>query len=213
MLTAASVMISGRLMARHVHDEAMADPARRPQAAVAADDRRHQLVRVEAPLHQRLGLAGLDERDGFRGRGMAVRRIDDAAAREVRLEAAAAAAILARGPTRIGSMIPSEAASSAAPSEVASQGCATATFNRGSAFAAASSRSYFSCLRVSTGTRCDAFEDATMPSSGLSATMIALRRSALRKLRRDLSSCRFSARPTAEVREIPTRAPTKIAMT
>ena len=102
-------------------------------------------------------------------------------------------------------MSPSEAASSVAPSEVASQGCATATRNRGSAFAVASSRSYFSRLRVSTGARRDAFEDATMPSSGLSTTMIALRRSALRKLRRDLSSWRFSAKHTAEVRDVPAR--------
>src|SRR5215217_7181510 len=75
----------------------------------------------------------------------------------------AVAAILSCGPTRIGSMSPSEAASRTAPSEVASQGCATATFSRGRAFAAASSRSYFSCRRVSTNTGCDAFEDATMP--------------------------------------------------
>ena len=106
-------------------------------------------------------------------------------------------------------MIPSEAASSAAPSEVASQGCATATFNRGSAFAAASSRSYFSCLRVSTERALRWFEDATMPSSGLSATISALRRSALRTLRRDRSDCRFSAGHTAGVRES-RRAPTKI---
>ena len=77
----------GRLMARHVHDEAMADPARRPQATVPADDSRHQLVRVQAALHQRLGLAGLDERDGFLGGGMAMGRIDDAERREVHLEA------------------------------------------------------------------------------------------------------------------------------
>src|SRR3954471_15510725 len=79
----------------------------------------------------------------------------------------AVAAILPCGPTRIGSMIPREAASSVAPSEVASQGCATATFSRGRAFAAASSRSYFSCLRVSTGARCGVAEDATTLSSCL----------------------------------------------
>ena len=77
----------GRLMARHVHDEAMADPARRPQATVAADDSRHELVGVEAALHQRLGLASLDERDSFLGRGMAMGRVDDAELREVHLEA------------------------------------------------------------------------------------------------------------------------------
>jgi hypothetical protein len=102
-------------------------------------------------------------------------------------------------------MIPSEAASSVAPSAVASQGCATATRNRGRAFAVASSRSYFSRLRVSTGARCDAFEDATMPSSGLPETISALGHSALRKLRRDLSSCRFSAKHTAEVCDVPAR--------
>src|SRR4051794_4444105 len=76
----------GRLMARHVHDEAMADPARRPQATVPADDSRHELVRVQAAFHQRLSVARLDERDSFLGRGMAMESVDDAELREVCLE-------------------------------------------------------------------------------------------------------------------------------
>ena len=42
---------------RHVHDEAVADAPRRAQPGVALDHRAHQLVGVQAALHQRLGLA------------------------------------------------------------------------------------------------------------------------------------------------------------
>src|SRR3954468_766300 len=117
----------------------------------------------------------------------------------------AVAAILPCGPTRIGSMSPSEAASSVAPSEVASQGCATATFNRGRAFAVARSRLYFSRLRVSTNTGCDTFEATTTSSSSLSTTVSALGRSALRALGVDRSDCRFSAGHVVGVRDVPGR--------
>jgi len=75
-----------RGMVRHVHHEAVTDPARRPQP-VPPDHGGHELVRVQTPLHQRFGLAGLDERDGLLGGGVAVRRVDDAEGREIRLEA------------------------------------------------------------------------------------------------------------------------------
>ena len=86
MLMAASVTMSGSVVARHVHDEAMADPARGAQAALATHHRGHQFVRVEAPLHQRFGLAALHPCNRL-GRGrMAVRRIDDDKAREILAE-------------------------------------------------------------------------------------------------------------------------------
>ena len=65
-------------MAGNVHDEAVADPARGPQAALAADHGAHEFVGVQAALHQRLGLARLHELDGRLGRRMAVRCVDDA---------------------------------------------------------------------------------------------------------------------------------------
>ena len=65
-------------MAGHVHDEAVADPAGRAQAALAADDGAHEFVRVQAALHQRLGLARPHEIDRFLRCRMAVRGVDDA---------------------------------------------------------------------------------------------------------------------------------------
>src|ERR671912_2202469 len=61
--------------------------------------------------------------------------------------ASAAAVILACGPTRMGSIGPSPAASNTAPRDAASHGCTTATFSLGSDCAAATSRSYLSCRR------------------------------------------------------------------
>ena len=75
---------------RHIHDEDMADPPRRAQAGLAdAVDRPHQLVGVQAALHQQLALALVDQLDGPRGRGFAVRRVDD-------LETADVEAVLTR---------------------------------------------------------------------------------------------------------------------
>ena len=55
MFTAASVMISGS-GARHVHHEAVADAARGPEPRLALHHRAHQLVGMEAALHQGFGL-------------------------------------------------------------------------------------------------------------------------------------------------------------
>src|SRR3954468_8228050 len=59
----------------------------------------------------------------------------------------ATATMRAFGPTRIGLINPSFAASTAPASEDSSQGCATAVGTGACAFARSSSRSYFSCLR------------------------------------------------------------------
>ena len=57
----------------------------------------------------------------------------------------ATAAIFAAGPTRIGSMMPASAASTAPRSEVSSQGCTTMVAAGGTSLARAISRSYFAC--------------------------------------------------------------------
>ena len=83
MLTAASVMIRRLLATRHVHHEAVADAPRGAQAGLAPHHGGHQLVGVQAALHQRLGLA-LAHQLHRRGRGrLAVRRLDDLGAGQV----------------------------------------------------------------------------------------------------------------------------------
>ena len=77
---------------RHVHDEDVADPASRAQTRLACDDLAHELVGVQAALHQELGLASADQLHGLDGGGMAVRRVDDLERRDVE------AALLCRRP-------------------------------------------------------------------------------------------------------------------
>ena len=64
-------------MPGHIHDEAMADPPLGADAGVARDHRGHQLIGVQAALHQRRRLA-LPHQGHRLGRGIvAVRRLDD----------------------------------------------------------------------------------------------------------------------------------------
>ena len=86
----------------------------------------HQLVSVQAALHQQLALAGVDQLDRFGGGGMAVRSVDESRSRRCRC--------CARRPTsRIFAFGPDEdrldeaglAASIAPRSEVSSHGCTT----------------------------------------------------------------------------------------
>ena len=65
------------VVAGHVHDEAMADPPRCAQPRVALDHRSHQLVGMEAALHQGFGLAFADQLNRLHGRILAVLGIDD----------------------------------------------------------------------------------------------------------------------------------------
>ena len=55
----------------------MADPPRGAQAGLLGHDRAHQLVRVQAALHQQLGLAGANQLDGLGRGGMAVRHVHE----------------------------------------------------------------------------------------------------------------------------------------
>ena len=64
-------------MTRHVHDEAMADPPLGADAGIAGNHRGHQLIGVQAALHQRRSLGLPHQRDRLGGRIVAVRRLDD----------------------------------------------------------------------------------------------------------------------------------------
>ncbi len=69
--------------ARHVHHEAMADAARGAQPGLAPHHRGHELVGVQAALHERLGLALAHPLHGCcRGR-LAVGCVDDRHGREI----------------------------------------------------------------------------------------------------------------------------------
>ena len=91
------------VVGRHVHHEAVADAAGGAQPALAPHDGAHQLVGVQAALHQRLGLALQHQFHGLRGRGVAVRRVDDRGCRRGRCRPAPRPrGCGACGPTRIG---------------------------------------------------------------------------------------------------------------
>src|SRR4029079_13080447 len=64
-------------MARHIHDEDVADAPSRPQSGLALHYFRQQLVGVQAPLHQKLGLAGANKLHGLRRGSLTMRHVDD----------------------------------------------------------------------------------------------------------------------------------------
>jgi hypothetical protein len=70
---------------RHVHHEAVADAPRSAQTRLAPHHRAHQLVGVQAALHQRQGLALAHQFHGLFRRGLAVRRVDDRVRRDIDL--------------------------------------------------------------------------------------------------------------------------------
>ena len=64
-------------ISRHIHDEDVADPPRGAQAGLSRGHRAHQLVGVQAALHQELALGLANQLDALcRGR-LAVRHVDD----------------------------------------------------------------------------------------------------------------------------------------
>ena len=89
-------------VARHVHDEDVADPAGGAQARLAGHDLAHQLVGVQAALHQELGPAGPDQLHGLGGSGVAVRHVHDLEGRDVDAERLRHAADLVLGPDQDG---------------------------------------------------------------------------------------------------------------
>ena len=129
---------------RNVHDEDVADPPRSAQPGGGRGDRAHEFVGVQAALHQELALCLLDQLHRLRCRLVAVRRIDKFETRRCRGRAGfATAPILPLGPTRIGTIRPASAASSAPRNEVSSQGCTTIVLAGGTCLARAIRRSYF----------------------------------------------------------------------
>src|SRR5262245_6117828 len=128
---------------RHIQDEDVADPPRRAQAGLARRHLAHELVRVQAALHQQLALGLVDQLDGLRRCGFAVGHIDDLEASIARRCSRATALIFAAGPTRIGLMMPASAASMGPRSAVSSQGRTTTVVAAGTCLARAISRSYF----------------------------------------------------------------------
>ncbi len=141
---------------RHIHDEDVADPARGAQAGLAGRHLAHEFVGVQAALHQELALGLVDELDRLCRCGVAVRRVDNLKTLDIEPWCCATAAIFAAGPTRIGTMMPACAASTAPRSEVSSQGCTTTVVAGGTCFARAISRSYLRMRR--TGERSDGGE-------------------------------------------------------
>ena len=87
-------------MAGNVHDEAVADPPGGPQAALAANHGAHELVRMQAALHQGFRLAGLHEVDGRLPQQHGCAAASTMRNPEISLPSASAtASILALGPT------------------------------------------------------------------------------------------------------------------
>ena len=64
-------------MARHVHDEAVADPAGGANPGLSRDHGAHQFVRVETALHESFNLARRHQLDCLRGRVLTVLRGDN----------------------------------------------------------------------------------------------------------------------------------------
>ncbi len=71
------------MISRHVHYKYVTDAARCTQAAVARDNSRHQLVRVQTAFHQDLGLAFPDQLDGFRCGRVTMRYVHDRQVAEI----------------------------------------------------------------------------------------------------------------------------------
>src|SRR5262245_8985133 len=68
---------------RHIEDEDVADAPRRAQAGLARRHLAHELVRVQAALHQQLAFGLVDQLDRFCRRGVAVRHVDDLVAADI----------------------------------------------------------------------------------------------------------------------------------
>ncbi len=71
------------MVGRHVHYVRVAQPSFRPESRVVANDLRHQLVRMEAPLHEDRTLPFPDEPDCLGRRGVAVRGVHDPESRNI----------------------------------------------------------------------------------------------------------------------------------
>jgi len=68
---------------RHVHDEHVADAPLGPQTGFGGGHRAHELIGVEAALHQQLALACVDQFDSLVGCGFAMLRVHKFAAANI----------------------------------------------------------------------------------------------------------------------------------
>ena len=82
-MIAASVMNSVSAIGRHIHDEHVADPPRCAQSGRRRGDGPHQLIGMQAALHQQLALGLANQFDGPGGGSLAVWHIDDFEALDV----------------------------------------------------------------------------------------------------------------------------------
>src|SRR5262249_44171032 len=119
------------LVTGDIHHKAMADAPRCANARLARDYGTHQLVRVQAALHQRLGLPSRTSSTAFAAESWLyiasfTRKPDmSSPVRPATLRTRSG------GPTRIGAIRPSLAASTAPLRETSSHGCATAVVTGG----------------------------------------------------------------------------------
>src|SRR5215467_7050056 len=64
-------------MARHVHNEDVTDPPCRSQTSTGSGDCSHELIGVQAALHQQLAFRFMDQLDRFGGGRLAMAGVHD----------------------------------------------------------------------------------------------------------------------------------------
>src|SRR5215470_7482731 len=110
-------------MGRNVHDEDVADASRGAQTRGPGCHLAHQLIRMQAPLHQKLAPGLANQLNCF---AASLCGASTSSQRAMSIPCClATAVILPTGPTRMGTMMPSSAAALAPRSEFSSQGWAT----------------------------------------------------------------------------------------
>ena len=110
------------VVGRHVHQEHVTQAPAGAESRLLGDDRTQHFVRVQAALHQQLGLALTDQFHRLGRRRAAVGHVHDLAPPRSMPFAFAISAIVAAGPTRMGTIRPCVPASIAPDSAVSSQG-------------------------------------------------------------------------------------------
>ena len=152
MLIAASVMNRVFGVGRHVHDEDVTDAPRSSKSGRAKRSPPHQLIGMQAALHQQLAFGFVDQLDGFCRCRVAMRRRrrfrigryrDHALARPLRS--------CSRGPTRTGMMMPPPPPRSRRAAKLSSQDARRASGGGRTALARAIRRSYLDLAGVRGG--------------------------------------------------------------
>jgi hypothetical protein len=138
---------------RYIHDKDVAYPPRRAQSRARRRHSTHQLVGMQAALHQELAFALVDKLHGFGRSGIAVGNVNELKSANIDLDSLAIVLIFRAGPTRMGSINRRSAASVAPRSELSSQGCTTTVLAAATLLALAISRSYFDSAAMLTSLR------------------------------------------------------------